>query len=61
MIQSVVNIIMGLLYAGIGMFVIKTNSLIMDLDPWAAKAFGIITIAYGIYRIYRAVRAMTSK
>lgn len=61
MIRNVINIVMGILYAFIGVFVIMRNWFFTDLDPWAAKILGILFIVYGIFRLYRAVQAIRTK
>ncbi len=61
MIRQYINIIMGILYAIIGGFVIIRNWFLMDLSPIAAKSLGILFIVYGIFRIYRAVKAIRTE
>jgi len=61
MIRQVVNIIMGMLYSGMGIFVIWKEWFLTELDPIAAKALGILFIIYGIFRIYRAIKAIRTK
>ncbi len=61
MIRQYINIIMGILYAIIGGFVIVRNWFLMDLSPIAAKSLGILFIVYGIFRIYRAVKAIRTQ
>jgi ABC-type nickel/cobalt efflux system permease component RcnA len=61
MIRNIINIIMGILYAFIGVFVIMRNWFLMDLEPWAAKILGILFIVYGIFRLYRAVQNIRTK
>ncbi len=58
MIRNYINIVMGILYAFIGGFVIIRNWFLTDLSPLAAKALGILFIIYGIFRIYRAIKAI---
>lgn len=48
---------MGLLYAFIGGFVMWREWFLTDLDPWAAKALGVLFILYGGFRIYRAIQS----
>lgn len=57
MIRNVIHIIMGLLYAFIGGFVMWKEWFLTDLDPWAAKALGVLFILYGGFRIYRAIQS----
>lgn len=61
MIRQVINIIMGILYIGIGVFVFWTEWFISELNPVAAKALGILFIVYGIFRIYRGLQAIRTK
>jgi hypothetical protein len=61
MIRNIINIIMGILYAFIGVFVIMRNWFLMELEPWAAKILGILFIVYGIFRLYRAVQNIRTK
>lgn len=61
MIRQYINIIMGILYGVIGGFVIGKNWFLMDLSPLAAKALGILFIVYGIFRIYRAIKAIRTE
>jgi EamA domain-containing membrane protein RarD len=61
MIRNIINIIMGILYAFIGVFVIMRNWFLMDLAPWAAIILGILFIVYGIFRLYRAVQILRSE
>ncbi|MBA5630566.1 C4-dicarboxylate ABC transporter [Moheibacter lacus] len=60
MIRNYINIIMGILYAFIGGFVIARNWFLMDLSPIAAISLGVLFIAYGIFRVYRAIKAIRS-
>lgn len=55
MIKNVINIIMGLLYAFIGVFVMLKEWFLTELNPIAAKALGVLFIVYGGFRIYRAI------
>jgi hypothetical protein len=52
---------MGILYGAVGVFVILENWFFTELNPFAAKALGILMIVYGIFRIYRAVQAIRTK
>lgn len=52
---------MGVLYSGMGVFVILKEWFLTELEPFAAKALGILLIVYGIFRIYRGVQAIRSK
>ena len=52
---------MGFLYSGMGVFVFLKEWFLTDLDPLAAKALGILFIIYGIFRIYRGVKAIREK
>ncbi|MFV0305926.1 MAG: C4-dicarboxylate ABC transporter [Moheibacter sp.] len=61
MIRQVINVIMGILYAFIGVFTIYRDWFLIDLSPYAAKALGILFIVYGLFRIYRAVKSIRSK
>lgn len=58
MIRNYINIVMGILYAVIGGFTIAKNWFLMDLSPLAAKSLGALFILYGIFRIYRAIKAI---
>lgn len=61
MIKNVINIVMGLLYIFIGVFVMIRDWFLMELNPIAAKALGILFIVYGGFRIYRAIVSLRSK
>ena len=61
MIRQVINIIMGVLYTGIGVFVFWTEWFISELNPAAAKILGILFIVYGIFRIYRGLQAIRNQ
>lgn len=61
MVRQYINIIMGILYAFIGGFIIVRNWFLMDLSPLAAKSLGILFIVYGIFRIYRAIKAIRTQ
>ncbi len=61
MLRQYINIIMGILYALIGGFTMAKNWFLIDLSPLAAKSLGVLFIAYGIFRIYRAVKAIRSQ
>src|SRR5690606_23283659 len=58
MVRQYINIIMGLLYGFIGGFVIYREWFFTDLNPVASKALGILFIIYGLFRIYRAIKAI---
>ncbi|HUH35343.1 MAG TPA: hypothetical protein VL022_05875 [Moheibacter sp.] len=58
MIRNVVNIVMGMMYAFIGGFIMYRDWFFMDLAPWAAIALGVLFIAYGGFRVYRAIQLM---
>ncbi len=52
---------MGILYGCMGVFVILKEWFLTELDPIAAKALGILLIIYGIFRIYRGLKAIRAK
>ncbi|MFA7448356.1 MAG: C4-dicarboxylate ABC transporter [Weeksellaceae bacterium] len=56
MIKNVINIVMGLLYAFIGVFVMMKEWFLTELSPIAAQALGVLFIVYGSFRIYRAIK-----
>ncbi|SMC43235.1 C4-dicarboxylate ABC transporter [Moheibacter sediminis] len=61
MIRQVIYVFMGFLYAGMGVFVILREWFLTELTPVAAKALGILFIAYGTFRTYRAIKAIRTK
>lgn len=61
MIRQVIYVFMGILYAGMGVFVILKEWFLTELTPVAAKALGILFILYGIFRIYRAIKAIRTQ
>lgn len=56
MIRNIINVVMGLLYAFIGCFVMYRDWFFIDLAPWAAIALGVLFILYGGFRVYRALQ-----
>jgi len=49
------SLVMGACYMLLGIFVIKYNFFIVQLQERTAYALGILLIFYGIFRIVRAV------
>ncbi|MET3731237.1 C4-dicarboxylate ABC transporter [Moheibacter stercoris] len=60
MIRNVINILMGCMYAFIGVFIIMRNWFFTDLEPWAAMILGVLFIVYGAFRLFRAIQAIRS-
>lgn len=58
MIRDVINIIMGIMYAFIGVFIFMRNWFFTGLNPWAAKILSVLFILYGLFRIYRAIQSI---
>lgn len=53
------SIAAGLLYIVLGIYVIVYKSFIMHLDAYAAYGLGGLLIAYGVFRIGRAILAIS--
>lgn len=49
--------IIGLGYFLIGIFTWKYKYFIYELDDIKATLFGILFIVYGLFRVYRAIKA----
>jgi hypothetical protein len=50
---------MGVLWIGVGLFFIFSKSLgieLMKSDPLIDNIFGIVGVAYGIFRLYRGYK-----
>jgi len=61
MVRKSIHIIMGILYAFIGVFILTQKWFLIELQSWASIALGILFILYGIFRIYRAVTAIKAR
>lgn len=61
MLRQIINIIMGILYAAMGGFIMWKKWFVIELSDWAAIALGIIMILYGLFRIYRAIISLRTK
>lgn len=58
--RSIMDFGMGLLWTGMGVFIIFIKKFSLDLaeqyDSGAFKAFGVVCIIYGLFRIYRGYK-----
>jgi len=58
--RSIMDLGMGLLWMGMGIFIIFIKKFSMDLaekyDSTAFKVFGAVCIIYGLFRIYRGIK-----
>lgn len=49
------SLVTGFFYIVLGVFVLLKHWFFVELQPGAAYAFGAVMIAYGIFRIVRAI------
>lgn len=57
MVKNVIHIIMGILYSFLGVIIFTQKWFLIDLQDWASIVLGILFILYGLFRIYRAIKA----
>lgn len=61
MVRNVIHIVMGILYAFLGVFIFTQKWFLIDLQGWASIVLGILFILYGLFRVYRAIRAFKAQ
>lgn len=61
MIKYVIYIIMGILYAGMGVFALLNDWFLSELNPTAKIILAILFILYGLFRIFRAIKAIRTQ
>lgn len=58
--RSIMDFGMGILWTGMGVFIIFIRKFSMDLalryDSTAFKVFGAVCIVYGLFRVYRGYK-----
>lgn len=52
--KVMLQVVMGLIYIGAGIFVIQKQWFMVHLEPFLSYAMGGVLIVYGLIRIYRA-------
>ncbi|MDR2122715.1 MAG: C4-dicarboxylate ABC transporter [Flavobacteriaceae bacterium] len=58
---TLLSAVIGIGYFIIGILVMLYNKFIIELDPDWAKVLGGLFMAYGLFRVYRAVRYIKKK
>lgn len=58
--RSIMDYGMGILWTGMGIFILFIRKFSMDLaesyDSTAFKIFGVVCIIYGLFRVYRGYK-----
>ena len=61
MLLNYLSLLVGLLYIAMGIFVIIRKTFAVPLETNTAYGLGIVLIAYGLFRIGRAVYRLRKK
>ncbi len=55
-IPTILGLAMGLIYLGAGSYLIYPNHSVQPISPQLSLLLGILLVAYGLFRIYRALK-----
>lgn len=61
MLLNYLSLLVGLLYIGMGIFVIIRKTFAVPLETNTAYALSAVLIAYGVFRIVRAIYRLRKK
>ena len=59
-VRAVFDVVMGLIYAGVGAVLLLAKQIGLELTfppPEVVSVFGVFCVLYGLFRVYRGVQS----